>query len=292
MTMEEMSKATDNHLLNLFNELSDKTLWESPRLKWSNDFSRAGGSIQQSREFNELIKKDPDRFFRILPHLKPQEHEIYVASALQSLAEVEDISHHQLFQLIISLDQQGFVSEDFRSTVVSALEKLADNDCGLPVSMVSLLESWILTHTKPELSHYQSEVEKIDDLKYPIVFGMGSSHSLPSGRGSIVRAIASGYLKQNPADLKGWSKFINSRLGVEKHPAVWADILSRMPKLLNGNRIDATKLFDAVIQNCPKVLSYKWSIFIISRTIGWFEPKETVQSWLKMLLFKQYLCQI
>jgi len=98
-----------------------------------------------------------------------------------------------------------------------------------------------------------------------------------------VRAIAEGYLKQSPPDLEGWAKFIRSQLDVEPHPAVWVDILSRMPPLLNGNRIQATELFDQVIRNCPEVLQYAWALYFISRPVGWFEPKETVQGWLEML---------
>jgi hypothetical protein len=56
-----------------------------------------------------------------------------------------------------------------------------------------------------------------------------------------------------------------------------------MPPLLNGDRAEATELFDQVIRNCPEVLQYAWALYFISRTIGWFEPKETVQGWLEML---------
>ncbi|PSB23153.1 hypothetical protein C7B61_16170 [filamentous cyanobacterium CCP1] len=98
-----------------------------------------------------------------------------------------------------------------------------------------------------------------------------------------MRKYAEGYLKQEPPDLAGWAKFIRSQLGVEPHPAVWVDILTRMPPLLNGDRIEATQLFDQVIRNCPEILQYAWALYFISRTIGWFEPKETVQGWLEML---------
>lgn len=57
----------------------------------------------------------------------------------------------------------------------------------------------------------------------------------------------------------------------------------QLPSLLSGERIQATELFDAVIRNCPEVLQYRWALYFISRTIGWFEPKETVQGWLEML---------
>lgn len=284
MTKEEMSHASDQHLLNLFDELSDATQWENPRRKWFEDSSRAGGVIQQSREFGELVKDDPERFLRILPQLEPQRHESYVGDALADLAGT-DFPASKLIRLVESLDQRGFVSENFRSEAARALEKVAERNQGLPQSILALLESWLSTHSQPELSHYRDEAEhRSHELKSPILFGVGGSHILPGGRRSIVRAIAAGYLKQDPSDLKNWARLIESRLGVEQHPVVWVDILTDMPPLLNGDRVQATELFDVVIRNCPEVLYYRWALYFIAHTIGWFEPKETVQGWLEMLL--------
>lgn len=282
MTKDEMSRASDQHLLNLFNELSDETGWNHPRRQWSNDRSCAGGAIQQSREFGELIKEDPSRFISILPQLEPQRHESYVGDALEDLAGT-DFPAKDLIHIIGELDQRGFVSETFHSDAAHALEKIAERHQGLPHSILALLESWLSNHSQPDLAYYRSKEEQLYDLKSPILFGMGGSHSLPGGRGNIVRAIAEGYLRQSPPDLEGWAKFIRSQLCVEPHPAVWVDILTRMPPLLNDDRALATELFDQVIHNCPEVLQYAWALYFISRTIGWFEPKETVQGWLEML---------
>jgi hypothetical protein len=98
-----------------------------------------------------------------------------------------------------------------------------------------------------------------------------------------VRASTEGYLQQNPPDLDGWTGFIESQLGVEPHPAVWVDILSRMLPLLNGDPGQATQLFDRVICNSPEVLQYSWSCYHIAHGIGWFKPQETVQGWLEIL---------
>lgn len=282
MTKDEMSHASDQHLLNLFNELSDETEWNHPRRQWSDDRSRAGGAIQQSREFGELVKEDPARFIRILPRLEPQRHESYVGDALEDLAGT-DFPANDLIRIVEELDQRGFVSEGFRSEVAHALEKIAERNQGLPQSSLSLLEGWLSNHFQPELEHCRSKEEQCSDLKSPILFGMGGSHILPGGRGNIVRAIAEGYLRQNPPDLRDWARFIRSQLGVESHPAIWVDILTSMPLLLNGNRAEATELFDQVIRNCPEVLQYAWALYFVSRAIGWFEPKETVQGWLEML---------
>lgn len=282
MTKEEMSRASDQDLYNLMDALLGGAMRNRPQQGQNKDLSRSGGVSQQSREFGELAKNDPDRFLRLLPQLQPQRHESYVGKALVSLSET-DFPATQLLQLVEALDQRGFSSEDFRDDAARALEKIAERNQGLPPSVLALLESWLPTHTKPELGHYRSKEERHSELKSPILFGLGGSHILPSGRGNIVRALAEGDLKQNPPDLANWARFIRSQLGVEPHPAVWVEMLTRMPPLLNGDRIQATQLFDQVIRNCPEVLQYAWALYFISRTIGWFEPKETAQGWLEML---------
>jgi hypothetical protein len=282
MTVEEMKRASDKNLLNLFNKLANIT--DASYMMHQGDLSRAGGASSQAYEFGKLVKDDPNRFLRILPKLDSQRHESYAGSALKELAETE-FPVNNFIQLVESLEQRGFASEDFRSDAASALKQIADRNQGLPQSILSLLENWLSTHTKPDLSNYRDEEKQgTHDLKTPVLFGLNNSHILPDGRGAIVRALADGYLKQNPPDLENWARFIKSQLGVEQHPAVWVDILTAMPALLGGERTQATELFNAVIRNCPQVLHYRWALYFISHNVGWFEPQEIVQGWLEMLL--------
>jgi nucleoside phosphorylase len=282
MTEKEMSRASDLELLNLFDELSDKTRWDCSLSVWATDLSRAGGAIQQSNEFGKLVKNDPDRCLRILHQLQPQRHESYAENAIVNLSEIE-FPASKLIQLVEELNQRGFSSEYFRDCAAGALEKITERNQGLPSPVLALLESWLPTHTKPELKYYQSQDERHSDLKLPILFGFGAFHTFPDGRGNIVRAIAEGYLRQNPPNLEGWEKFIRSQLGVEPHPAVWVYILRRMKPLLNGDGAQATEFFDTVIHKYPEVLQDQSALNFIARTVGLFEPKETVQSWLEML---------
>jgi hypothetical protein len=152
-----------------------------------------------------------------------------------------------------------------------------------PKSSLQLLQRWLPDHSQPALEHHRSEELRRSNSRSPILFHVHSSHTLPHGRGSIVRAIAEGYLNQEPPDREGWTSFIKSQLGKEPHPAVWVDILQRMPSLLNGDRKEATALFDQVIRNCPEVLQYSWALYFIAHAIGWFVPQETVQAWLEIL---------
>lgn len=284
MRAEEMTRAADQHLLNLFNELSDATELAQLMRSRSDDFSRAGGAGEQSGEFSKLVETNPERVVRFIQNLEPHRHEKYVGKAIEKLSET-DFPASDLINLIESFDQRGFASEDFRHGASSALEKIARRNQNLPHKTLSLLECWLATHTKPDLSMYQKITESTAKYqKSPILFNRGGTHFLPQGRGSIVRAIAAGYLKQDPPDLDNWARVIRSRLDKEQHPAIWVEILAEMPPLLNGERIQATQLFNAVIRKCPKVLHSEWALYFISRTVGWFEPKEMVQGWLELLL--------
>jgi len=180
MTKEEMSRASDQDLWKLMDELPDGTLWDHPQQRWNKDLSRTGGAIQQSREFGELVKSNPDCFLRLLPQLQPQRHESYVGAALVSLSEV-NFPADQLLRLVEELNQRGFSSEDFCDDTARALKKIAERNQGLPSPILILLESGLVTHTKPELEHYRSEEDRHSDLKSPILFGMSGSHMLPSG---------------------------------------------------------------------------------------------------------------
>jgi hypothetical protein len=113
---------------------------------------------------------------------------------------------------------------------------------------------WFSEHSQPELAHSTNNHSKASNPNYPLFFGNGGSYILASGRCEIVRALAEGYLRQEPPNLGGWAEFIKSQLGIEPHPAVWVDIVAGMGALLGGDRADATELLDQVIQNCPGVL--------------------------------------
>ncbi|PZD70994.1 hypothetical protein C1752_08436 [Acaryochloris thomasi RCC1774] len=282
VTSEEMKHASDQHLLRLFDELHDGTRGERSMRNRHLSNSRSGGANQQSQAFGNLIKNDPERFLRLLPQLHPQRHESYVAASLISLSEI-DYPAEQLVQIVEAISIRGFRSESLCENAARALSNIAGRNKGLPDSIQALLLDWLPKQTRPELGHHRSKAESYSNRKTPILFGFGGHDALSGGRCIIVRAIAQGFIKQDPPNLLCWAKFIRSQVGVEHHPAIWVEVLRHMPILLNEDRSEATELFDLVIRNCPETLNFFSALFPISRTIGLFEPKETVHGWLEML---------
>ena len=251
------------------------------------DFSRSGGARQLSGEFGKLAKIQPERVFHLIQKLSPSRQETYAAEGLRGLAETE-FPADDIITRAESLHRQGFTSEDFQHIVASALGKVAERNNGLPPSTLLLLENWLRIQPVPLVSQEEKESQTWS-LDSSILFHKGGGvHFLPPGRGYLIHALASGYLKQKPSNWEGWAQLIRSRLSEEKHPKVWIETVSEMPLLLNWNRLKATELFDAVIRNCPQILQSAYALYHIAHCLGWFEPKETVQSWLELLLAEEF----
>jgi hypothetical protein len=282
LTTDEMARASDDDLLNLFDELPDETEWENPRRRWSEDVSRRGGAIQLSREFRQLAQQIPTRVIRLIPKFQPGRHEHYAGATVEGLAETE-VQTSELIKLIDTLDQRGFSSGAFRDSAALALERRAKRDRGLPDGILLRLAGWLVDHADPPLTTKQDEKQQNDEHSGgPVLFADGSV-SLPPGRGYIAQALAAGYLAGQTPDLENWARVIESRLAHERHPAVWAITLRYMPILFNGDRQRATSLYDAVIRCCPAVLTHTVALLAIAHVIGRVEPREHAQSWLERL---------
>jgi len=340
LTVDEMVRASDKELLRLFDQLPDRTAWDSPKREWFDDHSRAGGAVQQAGEFCKLVERKPQRVAHLIQYLKPRKHETYAGAALEGLAGT-NLPTADLIGLIENLEQRGFASENFRDRAASALEKCAHRAQGLPDAILCRLEIWLTEHPEPVWSIEQDKTtapkksvgwspkktcklvlnwikaffrrirrklsnkrlwqdrtayptlgragtDKTQSItepqKAPILLKWGTNHIVPHGRGYILRAIAAGYLEQQPPDLDNWARIIKCQLNRERHPAIWVETLIKMPVLFNGDPIQATQLYDAVVQNCPEVLHNELALYFIALIIRWLQPKEKVQEWLEKLL--------
>jgi len=285
LTAAEMARASDEDLLQLFGKLPDSSEWDNPKLKWSRDLSRAGGAIQLAREFGELAKQNPTRVATLISRLQPKLHERYAGEALQGLAST-DFPAVNVISLIEEIDKRGFSSGGLREDVASALERIASRNKGLPDAILHRLEEWIAEEEQPvwppstESEKIEEDNEKDRSILYSDAIGAG----LSLGRGSIIRAIAKGYLQRDPPDIANWARVIQSRLPYEKHPDIWAETLTHMPILFRGGREMATVIFDAVVEVCPHALRHPFALHAIAPVLRSLEPKEKGEEWLDKLL--------
>jgi hypothetical protein len=284
MTAAEMVHASNEDLLRLFDDLPDSVGWDNPKRKWSRDMSRAGGAIQLSRELGEFAKQSPGRVFSLISRLKAGVHEQYAGEALKGLAN-SDFPTAEIISLFVDLDHRGFRSRDFRDDIASAAEVVAGRDKGLPDSFLQRLEAWLSEEPEPVWPQAEADETKsnTEERTRSILYEHSISSSLTHARGSIMRAIADGYLKRDPPGIQGWGRVIESRLTNEKHPKLWSEILTRMPVLFQGNHRQATELFDKVIKTCPEVLGYPFALNAIAHVVRGLDPKETGEEWLDKL---------
>jgi hypothetical protein len=286
LTAAEMARASDEELLRLFDQLPDSSGWDNPKRQWSSDLSRAGGAIQQAREFGELAKQNPLRVGFLISRLEPGRHETYAGEALQGLANT-DFPKDEVIRLIHELDKRGFNTTAFREDAGSALEKIASRNKGLPDAILNRLQEWIKETAEPRWppsDEAKRPGQKADEEDGSILYGYSRFQVLSHGRGNLVRAVAAGYLERDPPDIDNWTRHIQSQLVHEKHPDIWAETLIRMPILFGGDHEQATNLFDAVIEACPGALRHPFGLHGIARVLRWLKPIEKGEEWLDKLM--------
>jgi len=276
MSHEQMAKAKDEHILNLFEELDDSTEWDHPKRSW--DF--IGGSIQASREFGKLAEQDPERIEKLLPNFEPGKQERPAALALEGLAK-SNFPSERLFKLIEDLVRKGHSNFEFRRIVVRALSNRAKKNKGLPDGMINLLKEWLSEDPYPSIK------ERIDrqgnnERDQSILWGYGGSYSLPGGRDVYMDAIANGYLLRDPPEYEGFSNVIESRLKLEKHPEIWKLALERMSFLFNWDRRKASIYFDNVITNFKDVRESKLGVLGIGRILHLVPEHNTLKKLLAL----------
>ncbi|MBW2031601.1 MAG: ATP-binding protein, partial [Deltaproteobacteria bacterium] len=277
MSHEQMAKAKDEHILNLFEVLDDSTEWDHPKRRW--EF--IGGSIQASREFAKLAEEDPERVARLLLHFEPGKQERPVAMAINGLAK-SSFPSKKLFQLIEALVTKGHSSFEFRRDVARALHEKAKKDRGLPDTMVRLLEQWLTEDPYPSLEERSHEREE-EETRQSILWGYGFTFSLPGGRDVYIEAIANGYLLRDPPAYAAFSEIIESRLILEDHPDIWKVSLHSMSFLFNWDRAKATHYFDQVITRFKEVRESKLGVLEMGRVLHLLFEEETIERWLTLL---------
>lgn len=277
MSNEQMAKAKDEHVLNLFEELDDSTEWDHPRRMW--DF--IGGSVQASREFGKLAEKEPERVAKLILNFEPGKQERPAAMAVEGLAK-SSFPSQSLFKIIEDLVKKGHSSFEFRREVARALKTRAKSDKGLPDAIVNLLEEWLAGDPDPSLEEKSDKLER-EEPDHSILWGYGLSFSLPGGRDVYIEALADGYLLRDPPGYEGFSKVIESRLKLENHPEIWKVTLRSMSFLFNWDREKATIFFDHVITNFKDVIESRLGALEIGRILQLVPKQKTIERWLSLL---------
>ncbi len=276
MTAQQMEAATDDHILNLFRELSDDTEWHHPRRQ----MEFVGGSIQASRAFAEFATHNPDRALRIMDSFQAGKQERPAGEALAKLGD-SAVSPDILIACIRRLHVRGFASEHFRSDAARCLSEVACRNEGLDDNTCALLESWI-TDTPPEMQRpgtdNPTDVDETDQgatsvAQHSLLWDIGGSHILPHGNYPVIEALALGYLHRDPMDADGWLGVLIRHSAREEADEVWLAITQYLPYLEKANRPQSVAFLRQFFDAHPDVLLCQMGVRMVYSVLGWLpEP--------------------
>ncbi|MGA2270177.1 MAG: ATP-binding protein [Bryobacteraceae bacterium] len=266
VSAEQMAKASDANLLNLFDELHDSTGWHHPR-----DFLK-GGSLEASRAFGEFAKTNQARALQLLNQLEPGHHERYAAEAVRGISEAEQPRLEPLIRAIHQLAGRGFKTDEFRQAVAWALAKIAPTNSGLNNETCALLEGW-LEDAKDDHSRTTTRSEDTDPRRIRSILLEGGLRILPGGNYPVLHALFMGYLCRVPMDANGWLRVLEGHLDRLEAPEVWETLAQRELTYLDKAPSErANDFIWRLLQKEPGIINTEGFVHFLGRAHGWLRP--------------------
>jgi len=279
MSKDQMADATDDHIIKLFEELTDDTEWDHPKRQW--DLFR-GGSVQASREFAAFAEKKPQRASKIVLSFAPERQERPAGMGIEGLSK-SNYPIEKLFEIIRELERKGFSTGEFRRGVARSLQKISHKNNGLPNDILNLLKDWYMQEPHPDINEAENNGAREEPQNESILWGYGGVYSLPGGRDIYFETIASGYLLRKPPEHEYFAKFIETIIPFEKHPKIWQITFRSMNFLFNWDKKKATEFFDFIIRNVPEVIENRNGIIGYAEIFNLIPEKTIIQNWIKLV---------
>jgi nucleoside phosphorylase len=136
MSSSDISRASDDDVINAFKQLPDSTMWSHPN-HWGK-----GGNIQLAREFATFAKAEPDRAFNLIDRLAPDFGQRAAGYALEAMSELANAE--RVMKTIVALASRGFDIIEFRTPVAMAVDRLLNRGVEIDGGVVDLFKKWIL----------------------------------------------------------------------------------------------------------------------------------------------------
>lgn len=260
LSAEQMVRATDEDVLNLFNELTDDTEWDHPRHRMK------GGAIQAGRELAAMTKLDLAKALRIVRSLDPLRNEIPVSCALGEIVAA-GLSASQLYALVAELEDRGFAGPIFRRDAAYAIAKAACKESPVPNELIDRIECWLT----PWVPGRSAEI-KADPKETPCSFlwGTGSIAALPNGNYPVLMALTSACLSAEPARFDRWVSILERHASRAESAEVWGALFQReLVYLRMGDRARSEALIDRVIAAAPSSLDGPGWVRFVAHAFHW-----------------------
>lgn len=254
VSAQQMDRATDADLLNLFNELTDDTAWDHPRHRMQ------GGAIQAGRELAELAKRDLAKVLRIVRSLDPGCNETPVSCTLRELIPA-GLTVPVFYSLVAELEDKGFVGSDFRREAAYAIANAASKETPVPDELIDRMERWLIPYATEGVAEVEADANKTSS---PVLWGHGSITALPNGNYPTLTALTSACLAVEPPRLHRWLYILEHHAARAESPRVWETLIQREFKYLKmADRSRVEALVDQVIATAPSILAGRsWAHFV------------------------------
>ncbi|MBX3699294.1 MAG: ATP-binding protein [Dokdonella sp.] len=281
---EQMARAKDEHILQIFRELDDSQDWEiSARRR--RPLSRSGGAIQAGRELEKLTKADPERGIRIALQLAPGSNEIPAGFVVRALSE-DSSNSAKLYELIEQLAAKGFNSRGFTADVAGAVQS-ASKSMYPPKSIVEILKDWLRSSPAAELAGSEEAEDEgepyvLEDAQ-SFVWGGNLMVVLPSGNFPLLCAVSHLFLHLEPPDADGWISTLEDHLRKPESWRVWAALWSHLVNLHLVERRRALELLDRLLSTYPKMFVNRQGAILLAYVQRW-APSTDVQRWVGLVL--------
>lgn len=275
VSAEQMQKGSDEDVLHLFEELTDDHDWDHPRK------SMKGGSIQAGRELARLAETNVERAVSIVRRLEPSRNETPVSLVLQSLIKA-GYKRDALYVLIEELSAKGFASEQFRHAAAHAIEEASSAEFPMPVSLLVLLESWLVS-VDPASEDIAGE-QNAKEQKESLLWGHGGISFLPSGNFPMLAAISRACLVVEPPLMESWLRILDGHLSRTESPRVWTSIAGRYLRWLNlASHEQAQSFLDRLFHAYPTMLGMLQGVHLMAYLQHWIAPRNA-RCWLELML--------
>ena len=274
MSAEQMEKAQDDHIVNLFEELIDSTEDNHPR-NWM-----AGGAVQAARELAKLAKKDIHRALGIVQRLRPEIHEVPVGQVVEAMSETS-LSVNELNEFILQSDARGFGTIGFRTAVARALERHAGGSIGLPDSALNLLERWLRDVPKGPRTKARVVSEELSG-EPPFLDCAGGGFGLPDGSYAILDTLLVALLSRKPPDTARFVRILTEHVERDEDPVIWKTFAYRLHWLRICDRAAAGEFLDKLLARYPEALEWRAGVELVAIASRWVDPVQC-ERWIRVL---------
>lgn len=274
VSAEQMQKAKDDDILNLFEELTDEHQWDHPRERMK------GGAIQAGRELARLAETDVERAVRLVRALPPDRNEIPVGNVLESLVKA-GYDRNATYALIEELVAKGHAGAQFRRACASTVETAVDKEHPVPDTLLDLLESWLLSvdPASEDIAGEKSARERRESL----LWTRGGMIQMPSGNFPILAALSQACLIPTPPLVDRWLRILEAHLSRSESPRVWASVAWRYLRWLNLADAERAQAFlHRLFAAYPAVLGSLQGVHLMAYLQHWIST-ENARNWLEIM---------